>query len=96
MRCCYKSIELRKMGRGELFGEQALLYDSSRTATVSAMGLTELLAIHKTHAGTLFGSILFRNTQKIALEKSPVLDNLDREQSEALLSKMKVVTYEDG
>lgn len=45
--CSQRGEELRTMTRGEFFGEQALLYNMPRTATVTAVGSVKLLSLSR-------------------------------------------------
>jgi CRP-like cAMP-binding protein len=59
------------MEKGQFFGEQTLLYDVPRTATVVAVGDVKCLSISRdmiTEAlGTNLGQIIYRNSIRIAL-----------------------------
>jgi cAMP-dependent protein kinase regulator len=43
--CTKKGAEIRRLGRGDYFGELALLYNSPRTATVSAIGEVKCVSL---------------------------------------------------
>ena len=98
--CSKAGQEIRKLGPGDFFGEQALLYNTQRTATVSALGKITLLSLGREDLVTALGShlqqIIYRNSQRIAIEKSKALKALTKSQIEAAINQMKIQTYQAG
>jgi cGMP-dependent protein kinase len=57
--CTQNDKTIRTLGRGEFFGEQALLYDhGTRTASVKACEETECLSLSSTDLQSILGSAL--------------------------------------
>ncbi|OMJ96378.1 hypothetical protein SteCoe_134 [Stentor coeruleus] len=91
---------LRNMTAGEYFGEQALLYGTPRTATITAMGDTKCLVIGRDDLmkalGSHFSQIIYRNSIRMAFDKSKTLRQLTDIQAKTLISLMKVTTFEQN
>lgn len=91
--------ELRKMGKGDYFGEQALLYDQNRTATIVTITAVTCLAIGRDALnqalGTFFQQIIYKNSLKIAFEKDSQISKLTPEQIDKLASNMQVLALAD-
>jgi len=89
--------EIRRLYPGDCFGEQALLYNGIRTATVSAITEMKLEAIPKQILYRLFGTnlddFIYSNTARIAFDRNPVLKSLSNSEKERLLETMRVTTY---
>lgn len=98
--CSRQGEFLRNMTKGMTFGEQSLLYDIKRTATITAVGDVKVLSIDRDSLIQVLGDnlqdIIYRNSETIAFEKSPVLKLLSLEQSERIFNCLKVVKYEPG
>ena len=98
--CSMNGVERRKMRKGEYFGEQALLYNTTRTATITADNTVSVLSIGRDQLVEVLGrslqQILSRNTLRIAFDKSESLNKLTGEQKERVIDGMKVRTVEDG
>jgi cGMP-dependent protein kinase len=99
--CTQGNSEIRRMGPGDFFGEQALLYDSARTATITAIGATvKCLSVNRSMLKAVLGDsldqVIYKNSLRIAFESSTTLSNLTKEQQDRLINKMKVVKYEQG
>ena len=97
--CSKQTTELRRLYKGDFFGEQALLYNCKRTASVTAVEAdVKCLYINRGSLNQLLGNelqlILYRNTQRIALEKSHSLNRLTFEQIERLLDVMAVHVHQ--
>lgn len=88
------------MTKGDYFGEIALLYNSRRTATITALGDVKVISIGRQALIEILGSnlqqVLYRNTLRIAIEKSQTLKILSKEQKEAIFDHMKVLVYSPG
>ena len=97
---CTKGVtELRRLYHGDFFGEQALLYNCKRTASVTTVeGDVKCLYINRESLNQLLGnelqSVLYRNTQRMALEKSPSLNRLTFDQVERLINVMTILEYQ--
>jgi len=99
--CTKEGNEVRRLVKGDFFGEQALLYGSTRTATVTAVGgEAKCLSIGRVDLVQVLGNqlqhIIYRNTQRIAFEKNPTLKRLNKQQCEKLIDAMQVNTYTNG
>ena len=98
--CSVKGIQIRKLGVGKFFGEQALLYKTKRTATVTALNHVTALSLKSEDLVKVLGSqlqhIIYKNSQKIAIEKSSILKSLTKDQIDACADTMKVKSYEEG
>lgn len=98
---CYENKqEKRHLVKGQYFGEQALLYDTPRTATVIAGSDVKVLSIAREALMIILGEryeyILYHNTQLIAIDKSSVLKSLSSSQVSILLKCMRFVKYKAG
>ena len=98
--CKSKGIVLRTLGCGEYFGEQAMLYGTPRTATVIAVGDVKCLIIsgcELTQAlGNQLSQIIYRNSIRMAFEKSSLLSSISSSQADLLINKMKITSWENG
>ncbi|CAG9321711.1 unnamed protein product [Blepharisma stoltei] len=98
--CTFKGNEIRQLGRGEFFGEQALLYDTVRTATVTAITKVKVLSIGRESLQKVLGGelqqLLYRNSQRIALNQSRYLTCLTNGQVEVVIGKMHIASYQDS
>jgi cGMP-dependent protein kinase len=90
----------RTMTRGEFFGEQALLYNTNRTATVTANSKVSCLTIARNQLiqalGNRLEDIIYKNSLKIALDQIPVFAKLTAYQLDLIISKCQVVKYPSG
>ena len=88
------------MSKGDYFGEQALLYNKARTATVIAVTDVKIVSIGRDKLMDVLGSsldhILYKNSLLIAIDKSPVLNALNSKQVESLLMNSKLIKYNAG
>jgi cAMP-binding proteins - catabolite gene activator and regulatory subunit of cAMP-dependent protein kinases len=92
--------EIRKMYKGDSFGEQALYYNTTRGATVKALDNVICLALGRDTITKILGDqvqiVTFRNVQKWALEKSEPLSKLTKIQVEKIVDSMKISNYKAG
>jgi cGMP-dependent protein kinase len=98
--CSQKGENIREMEKGDFFGEQALLYNSMRTATITAVTEVKCVAIGRNKLNTALGSqlqqILYRNSIMIAFEQSEYLSRLQKSQKIRLIDLMKVSSHFNG
>lgn len=98
--CTKGNLEIRQMFSGDFFGEQALLYNSVRTATITALTELKCIAIGRERLTQVLGNqlehILYQNTKKIALEKSEKLRSLNPSQIAKVIAALKVDTFKKG
>lgn len=89
---------LRVMGKGSFYGDQALINRCLRTATIIANTQVTVLVVKRdslTEAlGTGIEDVIFRNTIKMALEKTTILRDLSNMQQ--ILDIMKIIHYSPG
>lgn len=100
VKCYVRGIELRILGKGEYFGEQALLDESPRSATVVADCHVKCISIGRDKLVNVLGSnlrkIIHTNSIKIAIYKSPILKKLSNEQVKLLVANMKIKIFNRG
>ncbi|CAG9323131.1 PKG_22 [Blepharisma stoltei] len=98
--CLQEGREIRQMTRGDYFGEQALLYNCVRTASIVAAEDTKCVAIGREKLTKALGNhlqqIIYQNTKRIAIDKSQILSNLTGEQQIKLLNSLRVRSFRDN
>lgn len=99
--CIQDGTEIRRLYKGDYFGEQALLYDCTRTATCYAIDeVVKCLSVTRSNLtqtlGTSLQKIIYRNSLRIAFTKSDTLSKLTREQQEKVIDRMVVTSYKRG
>ena len=98
--CSQKGKEIRKMGKGDYFGEQALIYDSVRTASVIALEDVTCVALNREEFSNALGAslqqIMYKNSMRIAFDKSEVCKKLNKQQKENLINEMEVQSFDSG
>ena len=95
--CLKGTKEIREMKRGDFFGEQALLYNCVRTASIAAVTDVKCVAIGRDRLtkvlGTQLQQIIYQNSKRMALDRSEVLSKLDLDQSLRLITNLRVESY---
>lgn len=89
-----KSENIIYLKKGEYFGEQALIYNTSRVASVKAIEKTTLISFtYETLTKALGQKLeltLYFNTIRIAFSKDPLLSKLTKNQTTKIISKIIV------
>lgn len=84
------------MHPGDFFGEQALLYNSPRTASVTTMGEVKCLAIGRQRLKKVLGSqlqqVMYRNSIRMAFERNPEFSLF----ADEMIKQMQVRSYRRG
>ena len=98
--CSQDGRDIKTLEKGEYFGEQALLYNSVRTATVTATENVKCLTIGRSELTNLFGTslqlIIHKNCQRIAFDKNEYLNRFTKSQYENLMAATSVKIMNDG
>ena len=94
----HNQIVIRKMGRGSFYGEQALINNCTRTASIYSVGDSTIMIIKRESLvevlGTGLEEIIFRNALKLSLGKSQMLKDLSS--LPQIIDVMKIVKYNAG
>ena len=92
--------EIRKLSKGDSFGEQALYINTKRGATVVAVGEVKCLALGRDTLNNILGDkiqkIIYRNIQKWAFDKSSLLQKLTNIQKQKVIDNMTIKNYKAG
>ncbi|CAK82587.1 unnamed protein product (macronuclear) [Paramecium tetraurelia] len=92
--------EVRKLYKGDSFGEQALYYNTVRQMTVRAEDDVKCLALGRDSLTKILGDqvhvVTFRNLQKWAFEKNALLSKLTKAQIDKVLDVMKISSCKAG
>ena len=98
--CTQQGKEVRKIGKGDYFGEQALFYGTARTATVITSEDVVCLALgHDDFLNCLGASlplIIYKNTMRIAFSRNENLNKLSEHQAKLLINDMEIQSFEAG
>lgn len=98
--CSIRKHEGRKLGPGEYFGEQALLYSTQRTASVTALTKLTVLTLGAKDLFEVFGDklqdVIYKNSQRIAFEKNWAFKCLTEEQVENCIELMVIECYSEN
>ena len=92
--------EIRKLTKGDSFGEQALYMNTKRSATVVALDEVKCLALGREALQNILGDkiqkIIYRNIQKWVFDKSPLLQKLTNIQKEKVIDLTKIKNFKEG
>lgn len=98
--CFRNGIEIKKFVKGEYFGDQALIYNSPRTATCIAVSQVKCLSIDRKSLNSALGSqlqhIIFKNTQSIIINNNLYLNKLSEFQADRLIDAMEIRIFSAG
>ena len=98
--CTVKGQQIRRLKAGDYFGEQALLQGGVRTATVTAEEPVQALVISREGLQQVLGNslekVVYRNTQRQALEACPLLSQLPDSCKERLIDSMQLFCFPEG
>lgn len=88
-------VELRKLSKGDSFGEQALYYKTVRSCSVKADTEVRCLALGRDVLTQILGDqiqvIAFKNMMRWAFEKNRKLMKLTQGQIEKIIENMQIV-----
>jgi CRP-like cAMP-binding protein len=91
---------VRRLQRGDFFGELALLYNSPRTATVAAIGEVKCVTLGRKDLQHLLGgeleTVIYRNTLRIAMENDSNLDKLTPHMIELVIDNVQYLKFAQG
>ena len=89
--------ELRKLKKGDSFGELALYYQTVRDATVRAIDFVHCLALGRDALTNILGSkiqkITFRNIKKWAFDRNELLNQLTSIQKERVMEGFEIKSF---
>jgi len=92
--------EIRKMGKGDSFGEQALYYKTVRFCTVKAETEVKCFALGREETTKILGDqvqlITFKNVMRWAFDKSQKLKKLSNFQVDKILALMNITQMKKG
>jgi cGMP-dependent protein kinase len=95
--CFRGGSEIKKFTKGEYFGDQALIYNSPRTATCVAISQVVCLSIDRTSLNSALGShlqqIIFKNSQSIIINRDNYLKKLSEIQSNKMIDSMLIQNF---
>lgn len=98
--CSVNGQTVRRLQPGDYFGEQALLQDGVRTATVTAEEPVHAIVISREALVQVLGDtlekVVSRNTQRHALEACHLLNQLPEACKERLINLMHVSCFSSG
>jgi cGMP-dependent protein kinase len=99
--CTEGTLDLRHMTKGEFFGEQALLYNSPRTATVKAIGpVVKCLVVSREvlmkAMGDQLSNVIYQNSIKVAFARSEVLSYMTEEQADVVSKLCTIQEFPKG
>lgn len=94
------SKEIRKLMKGDSFGEQALYINTKRGASVIALDEVKCLALGRDTLNKILGDkiqkIIYRNIEKWAFDKSALLKKLTNIQKQKIIDSMTLKNYKSG
>ena len=98
--CFRGGAEIKKFTKGEYFGDQALIYNSPRTATCQAVTQVVCLSIDRASLNSALGSqlqqIIFKNSQSIIINHDSFLKKLSEIQASKLIDSMIIEIYKQN
>ena len=97
VQCSCKNKQIRTLNEGDYFGEQALLYNTYRTATITAIGSVKVLSLGRELLVSVLGDrlqlVMYKNSLRIAFDKCKILQNLNKNQIESIIEQIEVKRF---
>lgn len=88
---------LRKLNKGDSFGEQSLYYNTMRQLTVKADEEVTSLVLGRDTLNRIMGDrvydVTFKNFIRWAFEKNPVMSKLSKEHLDNVIESMKISSF---
>ena len=88
---------MRKLGRGDSFGEQSLFYNTMRQYTIKADDDVVCLVLSRDTLNRILGDkiydVTFKNFIKWSFDKNPVLCRLSKNHYESIIEEMKISSF---
>ena len=95
--CSSNGKIFRRLAKGEYFGEQAVLYNTNRTATVTSVNKVKVLSFGREILTSAIGQhlnyILYQNSLRIAFDSCQYLKGLTPKQKEEILKKVEIFQF---
>ena len=95
--CSSSGKVFRRLTKGEYFGEQAVLYNSNRTATVTSVNKVKVLSFGREILTSAIGQhlnyILYQNSLRIAFDSCEYLKGLTSKQKEEIIKKVEIFQF---
>ncbi|CAD8211860.1 unnamed protein product [Paramecium pentaurelia] len=92
--------EIKKLHKGDTFGEQSLFYNTMRQMSVQAEDDITCLVVGRDALTKLLGDqihiVTFRNLLKWAFEKNALLQKLTKTQIDKSINQLKLILYKAG
>lgn len=89
-----------ELQEGQFFGERALLYNTPHRSTAIAMTDVKCIVISRKSVNSALGcklqQVIYENSTKIAISKSKILSQLDRNQQAKISECLHIKVYENG
>ena len=97
VRCSIEGKFIKELNEGDYFGEQSLLNENIRTATITAIEKVTLICFERSDLERIFGypflKIIYRNSQTYALSKDRLLSRLTTEQIQQITKNTVIHKY---
>lgn len=98
--CTRGGKEICKFSKGECFGEQALLFETKRLATISAIDYVKCMGISRENLVKVLGNdlqaLIYKNSLRSVFNSSSYLKKLSKLQEELLISSMAISDFDEG
>ena len=99
VKCTIDGNFIKDLTENDYFGEQSLLNDNIRTATITAIGIVVTASIGRTDLENILNAnyekIVYQNSQKISILKDRILNRLINTQIQKIINNTEIKKYKD-